>query len=179
MTAIEDIMKLDVEAFFQYIETIRYGYRDQSGQLHFPEDEDFAVREYAFSSPEDVVKNNCGWCWDVAELIKVYCAGHGLPCRSWFMEYFSEELHQTHTQVFLHFHGKWCPAPDNSIGIRLGEHGFDELDLCVSWFTGFFTDYLKSVLKDKFNEANLLIKEYTRAFAPGITDEEYLSQIRQ
>lgn len=179
MKTMEEVLQLDIEAFFRYVETIRYGYRDQSGRLHFTEDEDFTVREYAFSSPEDVVKNDCGWCWDVAELIKVYCAKHGFPCRSWFMEYFSDELHQTHTQVFVRYRGEWCPAPDNSIGIRLGEHGFAELDACVQWFTGWFTDHLRSVLRDKFDAKHLLVKEYTRTFSRGITDEEYLSQIRQ
>ncbi|MCH5169847.1 MAG: hypothetical protein J1F24_01035 [Oscillospiraceae bacterium] len=179
MAAFEDVMELDIQSFFRYIETIRYGYQDKSGHLHFTDDEDFTVRDYAFSSPEDVVENNCGWCWDLAELIKVYCARHDLPCRSWFMEYLSDELHQTHTQVFLLFQGKWCPAPDNSLGLQLGTPCFDELSQCVSWFTDFFTDYLKSVLKDKFDESNLLVKEYTRTFSPGITDEEYLLQIRQ
>lgn len=179
MKTIEEVMQLDADAFFRYVETIRYGYQDQSGRLHFTEDEDFTVRDYAFSSPEDVVQNNCGWCWDVAELIKVYCEKHDLPCRSWFMEYFSEELHQTHTQVFVYYQGKWCPAPDNSIGLRLGEHGYAELDPCVQWFAGWFTDHLRSVLQDKFDESHLLVKEYTRKFSRGITDDEYLLQIRQ
>ena len=179
MAAYVDVMELDTPAFFRYVATVRYGYQDKSGQLHFTDDADFTVRDYAFSSPENVVKNNCGWCWDLAELIKVYCARHELPFRSWFMEYLSDELHQTHTQVFLRFRGKWCPAPDNCLGLELGAPGFDELGPCVSWFTGLFTDHLKSVLKDKFDEANLFVKEYTRTFSPGITDEEYLLQIRQ
>ena len=62
MEEFEDIMGLDIQAFFSYVETIRYGYQDQSGQLHFAGEEDFTVQDYAFSSPEDVVKNNCGWC---------------------------------------------------------------------------------------------------------------------
>ena len=179
MMTMEKVMRLDIEAFFRYVETIRYGYQDQAGRLHFTQDEDFTVQDYAFSSPEDVVQNNCGWCWDVAELTRRYCAEHGIPCRSWFMEYFSDELHQTHTQVFLRFQGKWCPAPDNCLGLQLGAPGFDELSPCVSWFTGLFTDHLKSVLKDKFDGANLLVKEYTRTFSPGITEEDYLLQIRQ
>ena len=179
MASFEDIMGLDIPSFFRSVATIRYGYQDRSGQLHFTDDADFTVQDYAFSAPEDVVQNNCAWCWDLAELIKVYCARHDLPCRSWFMEYLSDELHQTHTQVFIHFQGKWCPAPDNCLGLQLGADAFDELAMCVGWFTDLFTHHLKSVLKDKFNEKNLLVKEYTRTFSPGITDEEYLLQIRQ
>lgn len=179
MPTFEEIMTLHITAFFRYIETVRYGYQDSSGKLHFTDDEDFTVQDYAFSSPEEVVKNNCGWCWDIAELIKVYCARNEITCRSWFMEYYSDDLHQTHTQVFLYFQGKWCPAPDNSLGLQLGEHSYDELEQCVEWFADWFREYLRSVLKDKYSEANLLLKEYTRTFSPGITDEEYLLQIRQ
>lgn len=179
MATLEEVMNLDATAFFQYIKTIRYGYQDQFGKLHFTDDEDFAVQDYAFSSPADIVNNNCGWCWDLAELIKVYCVKHNLPCCSWFMEYLSDDLHQTHTQVFLFFQGKWCSAPDNCLGLNLGTPCFDELEPCVNWFTNWFTDYLQSVLKDKFDKTKLLIKEYTRTFSPGISDEKYLSQIRQ
>ena len=179
MSTFEDVMKLNITEFFRYVENIGYGYQDKFGKLHFANDEDFTVCEYSFSSPADVVKNNCGWCWDLAELIKVYCEKHALPCRSWFMEYLSEDLHQTHTQVFLCLNGKWCPAPDNSLGLRLGEPSFEELDSCVDWFIGLFTDHLHSVLSDKFDEEYLLVKEYTRTFSPGISDEEYLMQIRQ
>ena len=179
MASFEDIMGLEIPAFFRYVATIRYGYQDRAGQLHFTDDADFTVQDYAFSAPEDVVKNNCGWCWDVAELTRRYCAEHAIPCRSWFMEYFSDDLHQTHTQAFLYYDGKWCPAPENSLGFHLGEHGFAELAQSVEWFADWFTDYLRSVLQDKFDAKYLLVKEYTRTFARGITDEEYLSQIRQ
>lgn len=179
MPAYEEVMQMDVMAFFQYVETIRYGYQDTSGQLHFADETDFKEYEYAFSSPEDVVKNNCGWCWDVAELIKNYCEKHGLPYRSWFMEYQSAELHQTHTQVFLYFHGKWCPAPDNSIGLHLGEQEFDELDSCVDWFIDWFTDHIRVVLQDEFDNTHLFVKEYVCKFLPGISDDDFLLQIRK
>ena len=74
---------------------------------------------------------------------------------------------------------KWSPAPDNSLGIQLGEHGFFDLNESVQWFKNFFTDYLKAVLKDKYDEKNLLLKEYSCEFPTGISDDEYLDRIRQ
>lgn len=95
------------------------------------------------------------------------------------MEYLSDDLHQTHTQVFLQYQEKWSAAPDNCLGLQFGTPNFSELELCVQWFISLFTDYLKSVLKENYEETHLFIKEYTCTFSPGISDEDYLFQIRQ
>ena len=42
-----------------------------------------------------------------------------------------------------------------------------------------FTDFLRSVLKEKYDEANLLVKEYTCSFTAGISEEDYLIKIRK
>lgn len=176
---IDNIMTMDIESFFQYVKSIQYGYKDHLGKLHLANDQDFTIQDYSFSSPEEIVKNNCCWCWDLAELIKSYCARHNLTCKSYFMEYLSDNLHQTHTQVFLRYQGKWSAAPDNCLGLQFGSPSFDELESCIRWFVRLFTDYLKSVLKEKYEETNLFVKEYTCTFSAGISDEEYLLQIRQ
>ena len=106
MTTLDSVIAMKIEDFFRYVKSIRYGYKDQSGKLHFASDEGFAVQDYSFSSPEDIVKNNCCWCWDLAELIRLYCTKHSIMHKSYFMEYLSDELHQTHTQVFLYYQGK-------------------------------------------------------------------------
>lgn len=176
---LDDILSMDTESFFRYVASIPYGYKDCFGKLHYASDADFTVENYSFSSPEEIVKNNCCWCWDLAELVKLYCARHGLACKSYFMEYLSGSLHQMHTQVFLRCQGKWSAAPDNCLGLSFGTPCFDELEPCVTWFVSMFTDYLKSVLKENYAAANLLVKEYTRTFPAGISDEEYLSMVRQ
>ena len=51
------IFQLDIHAFFDFIQTIRYGYMDSHGVTHFIDDEDFEVRDYAFSGPEEVIRN--------------------------------------------------------------------------------------------------------------------------
>ena len=178
MKSLSEILQVSPEDFFAYVSTIRYGYKDRSGKLHFREDADFSDCNYVFSSCEEIVANHCAWCWEIAELTKQYCAHHNIPCQSWFMEYRSTELHQTHTQVFALYKGKWCPTPDNCLGIKLGEHGSDECEASVQWFTDFFIDYLKAVLKGRYDPKNLFVKEYACSFMSGITDEEYLRQIR-
>ena len=149
MATLDEIMSLDIQSFFGYVQSIRYGFRDRSGKLHFAEDKDFSAWDYSFSSPEEIVNNNCCWCWDLAEFIKEYCFRHSVECSSYFMEYLSDDLHQTHTQVFLRYQGKWIAAPDNSLGLQFGSPGFDELKPCVEWFVRMFTDFLGSLYKGK------------------------------
>ena len=179
VATLDEIMSLDIEAFFEYVKSLQYGYRDKFGGIHIASDKDFAEKAYSFSSPEEIVKNNCCWCWDLAEFIKLYCTRHGIICRSYFMEYFSNELHQTHTQVFLYSQGKWSAAPDNCLGLVFGTPSFNELEDCVQWFLSLFTGYLMSILKEKYDMKNLFVKEYTCAFSAGISDDEYLSQVRK
>lgn len=179
MISLDSIVALNIEVFFRYVKSIRYGYKDQSGKLHFARDEGFAVQDYSFSSLEDIVKNNCCWCWDLAELVRLYCTEHSIMHKSYFMEYFSDELHQTHTQMFLYYQGKWSAAPDNCLGLEFGSPLFDDEETCVHWLASMFTDYLQSVLKEKYDAGKLVVKEYSWTFAPDISEDEYLSQIRQ
>ena len=179
MPSLDSVLAMNIEEFFRYVKSIQYGYKDRSGNLHISDDEDFAVQDYSFSSPEEIVKNNCCWCWDLAELIRLYCKEHGVPHRAYFMEYLSGELHQTHTQVFLCYQGKWSAAPDNCLGLEFGTPAFGDTEACVAWFASLFTDYLQSVLNEKYDAGKLTVKEYSCTFAPGISDDEYLSRIRQ
>ena len=172
------IFQQDIHAFFDFIQTIRYGYMDSHGVLHFIDDEDFEVRDYAFSGPEDVIRNRCGWCWDVANLIVHYCRYHKIQHKCLFLEYFSPVLHQTHTQVFLRHNGTWYAAPDNSSPDRFGDWGFDSDAECIHAFTAEFVRYLKHVLKENYDQRCLLCKEIHGDFPSGISDEEYLTMAR-
>ena len=60
---LDDILSLHLNEFFDYISSIRYGYKDQNNNLHFLGDEDFKKYQYSFSTPEQIIHNNCGWCW--------------------------------------------------------------------------------------------------------------------
>ena len=54
------------------------------------------------------------------------------------------------------------------MGLPFGNPSYDDFDSCLKYFVGLFADFLRSVLKDKNNEANLLVKEYICLFSAGI-----------
>ena len=116
LKSLNDVLRLSAEEFFGYVRGINYGYMDVEGVVHriSPADNyaDQNRASYRFSSPEQVVCNNCGWCWEIAELIRLWCERNGIEYECVFLEYRSIELHCTHTQVFAKWKGKWCEAPD-------------------------------------------------------------------
>lgn len=175
---LNNVLALEPYSFFHYIKTIRYGYMDGIGRLHFADAPDFTVADYVFSSPEEVVRNNCGWCWDVANLIAHYCAHQGIDHRTLFMEYHTPELHQTHTQVFLKLHNLWYPAPDNSSADAFGAGSAGDFPACRDRFVDSFRDYLKYVLKERYDETQLLLRMVETPIPAHISDEEYLELAR-
>ena len=58
---LDDILSLHLDEFFDYVRSIRYGYKDQNNDLHFLTDEDFKKYEYSFSTPGQIIHNDCGW----------------------------------------------------------------------------------------------------------------------
>lgn len=181
--SLSQILKTDIRGFFDAVRGIRYGYADTDGKTHpLNVGDNYADQKekftYAFSSPEAVVKNNCGWCWDVANLIRCYCRHNGLTYKFIFMEYKTADLHLTHTQVFVLFEGKWYEAPDNSSPVAFGETGYDSAETCIASFVSAFSGYLKYTLKDRYDESALLVKESDCDVPAGISDEEYLNLMR-
>lgn len=175
---LKKITKFGLSDFFDYIKTINYGCKDKDGKIHINQ-ENFSNIAYSFSSPEEVVKNNCGWCWDIANLIKYYCKEDNIEHKTYFMEYLDTDFHQTHTQVILKMNNEWFLAPDNLLDITFGQNGFLSPNECIMNIVASFTDFLRHALKEKYEAGNLLLKEFTCAIPSGISDEEYLSLVRK
>ena len=176
---LDDILSLHLNEFFDYICSIRYGYKDRNNNLHFLGDEDFKKYQYSFSTPEQIIDNNCGWCWDLSELIKLYCRKNGIACKSFFLEYLSNDFHHTHTQVLACINGKWSACPDNSMGTKINNPDFNTLEECFKWMKDSYIEYLKYVLDDNFDNLKLSVKEYDCIFNKNITEDEYLNLIRK
>lgn len=182
MKTLNEVLRLPADEFFGYIRGIDYGYADATGAVHrISPSDDYAAQggaPYRFSSPGQVVRNNCGWCREIAELIRLWCERNDTEYKRVFLEYRSPGLHRTHTQIFAKRNGKWCEAPDNTSPVLFGENGYDSAEACISAFADLFRAYLKHELGEKYDEIRLLVKEYRCEISPGLTDEEYLSLVR-
>lgn len=175
---LEEVLQLDLLHFFEYVKKINYGYKDKNGLLHYMEDEDFHNYTYAFSSPEEIINNNCGWCWDVAQLIREYCIVNNYQYCMLFVEYNNEDLHQTHTQVFVQYESIWYECPDNSSDYKFGTYKYESKRDCIESFKMEYIKYLEYVFKEKIDFSCLIFREYDIEFDSGISDTEFLCQIK-
>ena len=93
MKTLNEVLRLPADEFFGYIRGIDYGYADAAGAVHrISPSDDYAAQggaPYRFSSPEQVVRNNCGWCREIAELIRLWCKRNDTEYKRVFLEYLS------------------------------------------------------------------------------------------
>ncbi len=166
--------------FAEYAKNVRYGYMDSAGTLHFADEANFEIKNYTFSLPEDIEKNNCAWCWDMANLIYMYCKFNRLPAQLVFMEYESESLHQTHTQCFACIKDKWLAFPDNSSPYTLRTvPKFEDPERAIEDLTSQFTAYIKRLSEGSFDPERIFVNRLDDAVAAHMSDEEYLEYARQ
>lgn len=66
METLTRVLKYGTNYFFNFIHNIDYGYMDVKVKIHrISPNDDYSKQggePYVFSSPDQVVANNCGWC---------------------------------------------------------------------------------------------------------------------
>ncbi len=104
---------------------------------------------------------------------------HGFPAFNLFLEYHSEELHQTHTQCFAEVEGLWYALPDNSSGLGWEDlTGHATTDGAVEAFLDSFVQYLRYVTGERYDGRRLLWRRFAFAITEAMGDEEYLDTVR-
>lgn len=65
---------------------IRYGYLHKSGKkiISYDFDEEEFWYGYKLQTPQEVIDNKLGVCWDQVEFERAYCEKHEIPCNTYF-----------------------------------------------------------------------------------------------
>lgn len=87
-----------VNELLEFLQNIDYGYMDMDKNVNHEIDSGFK-KKYILSSPEDVLKNEVGTCYDIVELERVYFKNLGLKFQTYFMVYYESKKIFTHTFV--------------------------------------------------------------------------------
>lgn len=82
------------------MKNIEYGWIDKNNNKHNFVDETYS-NNYILQSPNEVIKNKIGVCWDQVELERYYFKGNDWNIKTYFLVYYDGDKCPTHT--FLTF----------------------------------------------------------------------------
>lgn len=88
----------DVIDILNNLEGIEYGWCDIDKNVYKDVDKGFK-KKYVLSSPEDVINNKVGTCYDLVELERTYFKSLGKKINTYFMVYYEAKKIYTHTFV--------------------------------------------------------------------------------
>ena len=155
-----------------FLEQIEYGWVDDEKKKHLIVDETFS-KKYRLQSPQEVIENKIGVCWDQVELERYYFKGYQ-NIKTYFIVHYDNDKCPTHTFLtyqkdnkyywFEHAWEKWKGIHEYS--------SLEELLLDVK------EKFILDELKNNYNKNNLCLYEYKKPKS-NITVEEYYKHCEQ
>ena len=156
---------MDENKIMNLMEDIEYGWIDKDGNKHIKDFDTFSD-DYVLQSPEEVIKNKVGVCWDQVELERYYF--NDRQVKTFFIVHYDDDKCPTHTFLVYVKDHKFCWF-EHSWEIFKGIHEYDTfIDLIIDVRNKF----IEHELHNKFEPDNLCINEYTKP-EYGISVEEF------
>ncbi len=145
---------------------VNYGYYTKQGKVHLLGEEDFNDEwedNYILSSPEDVIKNRAGTCWDLVELEREWFTRNGYEVKSFYEMVIVPYENDYETHSFLAYKDKdnWYYFEFSDFENR-GIYKFDTLeDLLINVHNRYLDNLKKYNLNDKEKEC-IVLNEYKK-----------------
>ncbi len=136
---------------------INYGWVDKNNIKHINDFDTFSDR-YILQSPDDIIKNQVGVCWDQVELERYYFKDINNSIKTFFIVYYDNDKCPTHTFLIFEKDNKYYWFEHSWEKFR-GIHEYDTLNNLLNDIKNKFIYY---ELNNKYNDDNLKIYEYTK-----------------
>ena len=97
-------MKQELEKILNKLNDIKYGFVDNNKNI-YPDnlnhwDKSFG-KLYHLQSPEELMKNKYGVCWDQVELERFYLTENNIKSKSYFIIAYDNKIYPTHTFIVI------------------------------------------------------------------------------
>ncbi len=136
---------------------IEYGWIDKNNNKHSVVDESYSDN-YILQSPNEVMKNKIGVCWDQVELERYYFKGNDWNVKTYFLVHYDGNKCPTHT--FLTF--------EKNNKIYWFEHswekfkGIHEYNSIKELLFDIRDKFIKYELNNNYNSSSLVLHEYKK-----------------
>ena len=139
------------------LEKINYGWKDKYNQIHNNVDNSFADN-YVLESPEEVINNQVGVCWDQVELERELFLQRKIKFKTYFIVYYDDTC-PTHTFLVYEDNDKYYWF-EHSWELFKGIHEYDNEFAALIDIKEKFIKYYE--FNNNFNPMNLCIYKYEK-----------------
>ena len=135
---------------------INYGWIDRKGIKHTTDFERFSD-EYILQSPEEVIKNKIGVCWDQVELERKYLKNY-ISVKTFFIVHYDNDRCPTHTFLTFEKGNKYYWFEHSWEDFR----GIHEYNSIKELLVDIQNKFIQFELNNKYVKDNLIIYEYSK-----------------
>lgn len=136
---------------------IEYGWIDKNNNKHSDLDETYSVN-YILQSPNEVIKNKIGVCWDQVELEGYYFKGNDWNIKTYFLVHYDGDKCPTHTFLTFEKNNKYYWFEHSWERFR----GIHEYQSLKELLFDIRDKFIKYELDNDFVSENLVLHEYKK-----------------
>lgn len=167
------LKKLTEQEIMDFMNNINYGWVDSNNQSHLEVDETFSDI-YKLQSPQEIINNKIGVCWDQVELERYYFKQTDYNIKTYFLVHYDNDRCPTHTFLVYEKNNKYYWF-EHSWQKYQGIHEYTNIkDLLIDVRNKFIT----TELNNQYDEMNLVLREYERP-EPGLNVQEFYKHCEQ
>lgn len=136
---------------------VEYGWLDKKSKKHNKVDESYA-ENYKLQSPNEVINNKVGVCWDQVELERYYFKETNYNIKTYFLVHYDNDKCPSHTFLVYEKNNKFYWFEHSWLKYQ-GIHKYNTLkELLIDVRTKFIITELNS----NYDEMNLVLREYQK-----------------
>lgn len=139
------------------MDNIEYGWLDQNNNQHNLIDNTYQDN-YILETPQEVMKNKIGVCWDQVELERYYLRTHDLNIKTYFLVYYDNDKCPTHTFLTYEKDNKYYWMEHAWMKFK----GIHEYSSKKELLTDVKNKFIINELKNHCTLENLILYEYKK-----------------
>lgn len=139
------------------MKNIEYGWIDKNNNKHNFVDETYS-NNYILQSPNEVIKNKIGVCWDQVELERYYFKGNDWNIKTYFLVYYDGDKCPTHTFLTFEKNNKYYWFEHSWESFR----GIHEYESLKKMLLDIRDKFIKHELNNDYVSKNLVLHEYKK-----------------
>ncbi len=146
-----------IDSINKIMDGIEYGWVDKNGNIYYEVNDKFSDN-YVLESPDDVLKNKVGVCFDQVELERKLFTDINVSFDTYFIVHYNDKEMPSHTFLIYKDSDKFYWY-ENSWLIYKGVHKYDSINEALIDIKQKFID---SEIDAEYNPYNLCIYKYSK-----------------